>query len=151
MRHVSDIMTAVVATVTAETPIAEAADLMFSRQLTGLPVVDDAGRVIGIITEHDFLTRDDHLHIPSYLNFLTALNGDTHNQAKAEIDKIQALTVGDLMTSSVETVSPDDPVALAAQKLTAEHINPLPVVDDSGYLVGVVSRSDIVKLLNNKN
>ncbi|HRY63199.1 MAG TPA: CBS domain-containing protein [Patescibacteria group bacterium] len=143
-------MTSPVISVTVDTPLAQAADFMIRKNITGLPVIDDQNHVIGIITEHDFLTRDEYIHIPSYLNFLKEFSQDKLGRAKEEVTKIQNLTVGDLMTHPVVTLSPDDQVARAAEIMAQKKINPLPIVDASGCLVGIISRSDIVKLFVNK-
>jgi CBS domain-containing protein len=150
MKQISDIMTTPVIAVKANTLITKVANLMIRNNLTGLPVINDQNQLVGIITEHDFLTREEHIHIPSYLSFLMELGQNRQSPIKNEIKKIQTLTAGDLMTKKVITLKPDDHIVKAAKILTEKKINPLPVVDNGGYLVGIVSRSDIVKLFNIK-
>lgn len=144
MKHVFDIMTKRVITVSPIDPIATAANFMLANGVSGLPVVDNQNHVLGIITEHDFLTHDDHVHIPSYLNFLMGVER-TDNMP----NEIKKITVGDLMTSAVITILPEASIVEAATILSRDKINPLPVVDGDGFLQGIISRSDIVKLFTN--
>lgn len=145
--HTRDIMTKDVISVTIDTSVSEAANLLFDHNLTGMPVVDEDRHVIGMITEYDLLSRGEHIHIPSYMKLLSAFKIAGDKRAiKQEIDKILSLKASDIMTHPVVTVSPDTEVTEAARIFADEHINPLPVVDEHGILVGIVSRADIVKL-----
>lgn len=147
---IQNIMTKETITVTEDTPVFEVAELLFDRNLTGMPVIDSECHVIGIITEYDLLSRSEHIHIPTYIKLLSQFKaaGSESSNIKKEINKIQELEARDVMTKPVVTVSPDTEVAEAARIFTDEHINPLPVVDGQGILVGIISRADIVKLFN---
>jgi CBS domain-containing protein len=142
--RVSEIMTREVITVSPETPIHEVARLIFDRNLTGMPVVDGEGKVVGIITEYDLMSRSEHIHLPTYMNLLGQLGGG-NKQIAGAIEKIQHLEAKDVMTAEVVTVTPYLEVEKAADIFASQHINPLPVVEE-GRLVGIVSRADIVKL-----
>lgn len=149
--HVSEIMTKEVITVTPETPIHEVASLIFDKNLTGMPVIDQFWHVVGIITEYDLMSRSEHIHLPTYLNLLKQLTkGSNTKEISSSIQKIQSLAAKDLMTREVVTVAPETPIEDAAQIFADQHINPLPVVKD-GMLIGIVSRADIVKLFKKGN
>jgi len=149
--QVQDIMTKDVITVTEDTPVFKVAENLFDKGLTGMPVVDDEKHVVGIITEYDLMSREEHIHIPSYMKLWGQfkLAGNKKHEIKHEIDKILHLKAEDIMTRPVVTVSGDTQVAEAARIFADEHINPLPVVDENGVLVGIVSRADVVKLFKN--
>lgn len=133
---VIDLMTTEVATIGADQTIKEAARLMVADRVSGLPVVDDAGRLIGIVTEADFLEREIDKESPS-----GGLLGAVFGAATSHAD---AVTVREVMSSNVVTVAADAKVAEAARLLAANSIKRLPIVDGDGVVVGIISRADIV-------
>lgn len=144
---VRDIMTHDVINVQPDTPVSQIAELLFDKGLTGVPVVDAENHVQGIITEYDLVSRGEHIHIPTYMKLLAQFKAAGDKSAvRHEINKVQSLRASDIMTHPVVTIGPDTEVAEAARIFADEHINPLPVVDTSGVLAGIVSRADIVKL-----
>lgn len=119
-----DIMTSEVITVTPDTPIREAANLMLGNKVSGLPVVNGDGRLVGIITEADFLRLE---------------------VARHEADDPRPVeTVGEVMSPSVLTIGPAHSITDAARIMVVNDINRLPVVDDDGRVLGIVSRLDVV-------
>src|SRR3954447_17475787 len=106
---VSDIMTHPVITVTPETTVAEAAELMLGHRISGLPVVDAAGGVVGIVTEGDLLRRAEtgpERRRARWLEFLVA-----PGRLASEYAHAHGRRVGEVMTDTVLSVAPDDPVA----------------------------------------
>lgn len=146
--QVKEIMTKDVVSVGENTPVGELATILFDKHITGMPVVDENNHVIGIITEYDLLSREEHIHVPSYMKLLGQFKvvGDKKHQIGHEIEQVLNLKASDIMTKPVVTVSPETAVAEAARIFADERINPLPVVDNDGVLAGIVSRADIVKL-----
>ncbi len=144
--QIQDIMTKKVITVQPNTSIYEVARLLFDKNLTGMPVIDDNNQVIGIITEYDLMSRDKHIHIPTFLDLMKEFKIKDDKKIKKKIKEICNLKVCQLMTSPVVTVGPDTEIKQAAQIFTEKHINPLPVVDGNNQLVGIISRADVVKL-----
>jgi CBS domain-containing protein len=146
---VRDIMDPTPATVTPETPVEEVVRLMREHELPGVPVVDDDGRCVGIVTEADLVLPDDQgdLHIPHYVNlfggtvFLEPLSRFEHRLRKAF-----ASDAADMMTRRPDTVGPDTTVRDAARLIHDSGHNRLPVVED-GRLVGVVTRVDVLGAL----
>jgi CBS domain-containing protein len=135
-------MTAEVLTVRPETPIHEAAVLMARRGISGLPVVDDAGRVVGILSEGDLIIRQKPREpLPWWRQFFADAEGLARDYRKAV-----GTTAGEVMTTEVLCIGPEAPVAAAAVILDERRIRRLPVVAD-GRLVGIVSRGDLVRAL----
>lgn len=143
---VKDIMTKEVVTLDPQAPISDAANLLITKRFTGAPVVKD-GALVGIVTEADFFTRDQAVHLPTFLELFTQVKIFKKDEArfKEEFQKFLSTTVKDIMTANVITVTPDTTIEELAVLYTSKHINPIPVVSE-GKLVGIVSRSDIVKI-----
>jgi CBS domain-containing protein len=132
-----DIMTTDVVTVDPETSVKEAANLMSEQDISGLPV---------ILTENDLIIKDKKLHFPEYINVLGGyIYVESYKKFKEEFKKFTAVKVKELMTEDVITVSPDDTIQDLATIMHQENVNRLPVVDNSGQLIGIVTRANIVK------
>jgi len=141
--NVEQVMTRKVITATPATPIHEAAGLMVAHAISGLPVVDGAGRVVGVISEGDLIMRQKgRERVPWWRLFFQ----DGERLAR-EYQKAVGTTVGEVMTPAVISVSPDLPIESAAGILERHHVRRLPVVT-AGRLVGVVSRGDLIKALS---
>jgi len=135
---VAELMTRDVVTVTPETSLKDAASLLSTRKISGVPVVDASGTVIGIFSEADILAKESgERPRGGLLGWL--LEADV-----ALDDKIRARTVGEAMTAPVITIAPNRPVHEAAARMVSESVNRLPVVED-GKLVGIVTRADLVR------
>jgi len=140
--RVEEIMTKDVITVSPKTPIHEAAGLMVDHGVSGLPVVDDAGSVVGIVSEGDLILREKpRERAPWWRLFF----GDAERLAR-EYQKAHGMTVGEVMTRSLIAVSPDFPIESAALILDQHRIRRVPVVAD-GQLLGILSRGDLIKAL----
>ncbi len=130
--------------------IKEAARLMYLNGLSGLPVLDEAEQIVGIVTEQDLVKMEEPIHIPKILSILGAdiyldnpLNGD---EIQKQLEIIEATKIETVMTEKVITVKPDDSIETLAEIFLHKKANPVPVVDN-GKLLGIVSRADIVKLI----
>jgi CBS domain-containing protein len=140
--RVSEVMTREVLTVRPETPIHEAAALMASRGISGLPVVDGEGRVVGILSEGDLIVRQKPREpLPWWRQFFA----DAEALAR-EYRKAVGTTAGDVMTTEALSIDPEAPLAAAALILHERRIRRLPVVAN-GRLAGIVSRGDLVRAL----
>jgi CBS domain-containing protein len=146
---VRDIMDPEPATVRPETPVEEVVATLRKNELPGLPVVDDDGAVVGIVTEADLVLPDDDgdLHIPHYINlFGGTIFLEPLSRFEKRLRKAFASNAADMMTSDPDTVSPDTTVQEAARIIHESGHNRLPVVED-GRLVGVVTRVDVLGAL----
>jgi CBS domain-containing protein len=141
-----DIMTTDLTTVSPGTPIATVAPVMAERGVSGIPVLDSAGRLCGLVTESDIMRRvaAERDKAPGWL---AGLLGDAARLAQ-EYARRHGTSARDVMTPDLETVGPDTPVADVAAALERRRVRRLPVVED-GRLVGVVSRADLLKAVLN--
>jgi CBS domain-containing protein len=144
---VEDIMAKEVITVTEETTLKEAAGLLAKFRIHGLPVVDASNKLIGIVTEGDFFTKDaSNIFLPTFLDFIKSNDSSAANFAQTEeIEKMS--TVGDIMTKDCFFVSPDQSIDTLIAQIKEKSFNSMPVVDGAGTLVGIVSIMDVIKLL----
>lgn len=126
--------------VTAETTgFKELARLLAQHRISALPVVDDAGRLVGVVSEADLLLKE------------TFGLGDNHHlvessRARREHAKAGALLARDLMTSPAVTIRPGAPIVEAARVMHDKAVKRLPVVDEDGRVVGIVTRSDLLQV-----
>src|SRR5947199_7548730 len=127
---VKDVMTTEVVAVTRETTCKEMAAVLRRYRVSALPVVDDAGRVLGVVSEADLLAKE-------------AL-ADPGPAGELVHRKAEGLTAGDLMTSPPVTAAPGDPVEQAARMMHFMRVKRLPVVNSGGQLVGIISRADVL-------
>jgi CBS domain-containing protein len=137
---VEDVMTRDVVTVSPATPIHEAASLMVKHRVSGLPVIDAEGHLVGIISDGDLIVRQRRQkETPWWHLFFT--KGE---QIAREYQRAVGTTVGEVMTQPVVTISPVWGIEVAAAILDHRNFRRLPVVLD-GRLVGIVSRADVIK------
>ena len=136
-----EIMTREVVVVRPDTPLAEVAAAMGNRGVSGVPVVDSAGRVVGVISEKDFLT---HMGVGEPKNFMSLVASCLRSKGCVALP-IKKQTAGDIMSAPAVTVGPDTTVKEIAALFTGQGINRVPVTDADGRLLGMVSRGDLVR------
>ena len=137
--RVDRVMTRQVATVSPETPLKDAAELLTRHGVSGMPVCDADGAVIGVFSEADVLRKVEGAprELPGFLRRLL-------RRVDPDLARIAARTVGEAMTAPAVTVRPTQQVAEAAQIMVERRINRLPVVR-RGELVGIVGRADVLR------
>jgi CBS domain-containing protein len=136
-----EFMTTRVVTVRADTPVHEAIRLMLQHRISGLPVVDDSERLIGIVTEGDFLRRSEtgtERRRPRWLEFLIG-----PGRLADEYTRTHGRRVDEMMTRDVVTAVEDTPIESIAQLMEDRRVKRLPVVRD-GKVVGIVSRANLL-------
>ena len=146
---VKDIMTSPVITIAPHATIRDVAQLMRQHSVSGLPVVDAAGKVVGIVTEIDLITRHAPPRQPQYIPLLWGLipmRLDDYSTYKEQIRHILAVYVEQLMTKDPATVRPDDTIEDAAELMIRPGHHSLPVVEND-KLVGIVTRTDLVRVI----
>ncbi|MEX0620354.1 MAG: CBS domain-containing protein [Solirubrobacterales bacterium] len=150
MTTVADIMDPEPVSVSLETDIRSVIATLQTHDLPGIPVVDETKKVLGIITESDLVISDEDsdFHLPHYVNIMGGivfLESTRHFEERAK--KAFAATAEQMMTPDPLTVGSDEPAEHAARLISKKHHNRLPVVDDEGRLVGVVTRVDVLAAL----
>ena len=137
------------ATVTLDTTAEDVAKLLGEHELHGVPVVNEAGRAVGIVTEDDLVMADEEgdLHIPHYIQLFGGLVFlESTRGFERRLKKAMAATAKDLMTADPTTIEPDADVHEAGRVISSSGHNRLPVVEH-GRLVGVITRADVLRAL----
>lgn len=142
MKTIREIMTTPVQTVREDTPLKDVARLLTENRISGLPVVDAVGAVVGVISEADLLMKAQGADAIHHRRF-ARLFGEGRESA-VQLTKLSAVTAGEAMTTPAVTIGPDRRASAAAALMVAKRINRLPVVDD-GRLVGIITRADLVR------
>jgi CBS domain-containing membrane protein len=142
-----DIMTTAVISVRTDTPLTEVAELMAANRISGLPVLVPDGSVAGVISEKDFLSRLGSGHARTFMAIVSECLHGTGCIAVA----IRAQTARDIMTSPAFTVAEQTTLAEITDLFVRRNINRVPVLDDSGKLIGIVSRGDLIGSLTAKD
>lgn len=147
MVKVKDIMTKEPITVLPDTEIAHATKILLEKRINGLPVVNETGKVVGILCQSDLISQQKKLPIPSLFTFLDGVIPFTSmKQLEKEVHKVTATTVGDLMTRNPVTVRPDTDIETVASLMVEKNFHTLPVLED-GELVGILGKEDILRTL----
>jgi CBS domain-containing protein len=137
---VEDVMTRDVRTVRSSTSLKEAARILAADRISGLPVVDSDGHVVGVLSEADILVKE---------RGQTEERGFFARLFELPIpelaSKLEARNVGEAMSAPALTIGPKRPLSQAAAIMVDEGVNRLPVVDDDGVLIGIVTRADLVR------
>ena len=136
---VGDVMTREVHSVTADSPLDEAAGLLLSSIFTGLPVVDGAGRPIGVLTQGDLIASG---LLPLRLGLLAASDAD---RVAAVMRNLAERRVAEVMTRPAVTMEADRPLTEAVELMLARQLKRLPVVDADGHFRGLISRDSLLR------
>lgn len=146
LKSIAEVMTREPITVKAETPLREAIKILAEKRISGLPVVDDAGNLIGIISETDLMWQQAGVTPPAYfMIFDSVIYLKNPVEYERELHKALGQTVGEVMSEKPVTISPDKPLREAAKIMRDRKIHRLPVVDDSEKVIGMLSLSDIIR------
>ena len=135
---VRDVMTARVVAVRGDTSFKDLAALLGNSRVSAFPVVDETGKVLGVVSEADMLIKEaDQASHPGLFAGL---------RRRQDHERAAAVTAGELMTGCPVTIGPDEPVQQAAFLMYDHGIKRLPVVDGTGHLIGIVSRADVLSV-----
>jgi CBS domain-containing protein len=146
---VSAVMSRDVVTLRPDQSVAEAADMLAGKQIGAAPVVDDSGKLVGLLRDEDLIVSEARLHVPTVITFLGAdlvLPSSLH-RFEHELKKAAGATVADVMTTEFATVKPDDSLEDLAALMHDRDVTHVPVVD-GGKLAGIVARGDLVRFLS---
>ncbi len=135
-------------TVMPSTPISEAVKLLVDRHIGGLPVIDDAGKLVGIISESDLMWREQGVEQPPYMLFLGGViyfqNPLTYDR---DLHKALGQTVGEVMTPHAISITADTTLPEAAKLMHDKKLRRIPVVDDRQHPIGIITEGDIVRAI----
>ena len=145
-KTVADVMSREPIVVRPETSLKEAIQILAQHRISGLPVVDEAGKLVGIISESDLMWQETGVTPPAYIMILDSVIY-LENPAHYERDLHKALgqTVGEVMTTNPISISPEKPLREAAQIMHEKNIRRLPAIDNDGKVIGILTRGDIIR------
>ena len=145
---VSQVMTTDVLTFRPEDTVETAARALSERRLGGAPVVDDDGRLLGLLEDDDLIVQDSRLHFPTVISVLGGYLQLPSSVSRFESDLRKAVgaTVADVMDTGPPTCAEDDTLETVATVMHDRGVSRLPVIRD-GRVVGIVSRGDIVRAI----
>ncbi|MEA5516106.1 CBS domain-containing protein [Nodularia sp. UHCC 0506] len=147
-KTVTDVMSRDPIVVRPETPLKEAIQILAEKRISGIPVVDDGGKLVGIISETDLMWQETGVTPPAYIMFLDSViylqNPGTYER---ELHKALGQTVGEVMSKNPVTISPEKTVKEAAQVMQEQKVHRLPVIDSASQVVGILTRGDIIRAM----
>lgn len=147
MLKAKDIMTKDVITVKPETVIEDLARILMEHKISGAPVVNDEGELIGIVTENDLINQNKRLHIPTVMRLFDAFVVlESPGKMEREIRKMTGRTVNDIYIKSVATVGPETDVEEIATIMSEKKVHLIPVVQDKKIL-GIIGKADLIKAI----
>ena len=147
MLQAKDSMTTAVITVSPDMEIVNAAKILLENRINGAPVIDETGKLVGILCQSDLIAQQKKLPIPSFFTFLDGLIAMTSmKQLEKQVQKIAAVTVAQAMTPDPVTVRPDTDIEAVAALMVDQSFHTIPVVEE-GELLGIVGKEDILKTL----
>lgn len=145
-RPVREIMTTDVVSVTPDTTLEETLLLLSRHHISGVPVVDQEGRLAGLLDDNDLLVGESRLHGPTAVELLGAwipIPGE-RRRYEEEVRRALAYTAGEAMDADPVAVGPEATVEDVATLIVHQHLSRVPVVDEDNRLVGIVTRGDLV-------
>ena len=150
---VKDIMTKDVTSLSPDDGLDKATQLFEDPNHDGFPVINEDGRLVGIVTAYDMVSQSYATHLPSLLHILESLynNKADEKELKEHFEKVKAVKIRDMMNEDPLVVGPDVRVEDLAKEFIEHHrVNPIPVVDADKKLVGIVSRFDLIRFFDQK-
>ena len=147
-KTVADVMTSEVLTVKRETPLKEAIQILADKKISALPVVEESGKLVGILSEGDLMWQESGVEAPPYIMLLDSIiylqNPAQHDK---EIHKALGQTVGEVMSDRPLTIKPEQLVREAARLMHDKKIRRLPVIDEQERVIGIITQGDIVRMM----
>ena len=142
-----DIMTSELITLAPDMDFAAAAKILLDNHINGAPVVDQEGRLLGILCQSDLVAQHKKLQVPALITLLDSyVRLTSAKELEKQARKIAAMTVGEAMTHNPVTVKPDTGIEAIAGLMVDSNLHTLPVVED-GQLVGIIGKEDVLRTL----
>lgn len=143
-----DVMAKDVLTVNETDNIEKVVTILLNNRISGVPVINEDNKVIGVLTEGDLLKKEKEPHVPSYIQVLgSILYVEGVKEYEDDLKKLISSKVSGMMTKKVITVLEDEKIEKVATIMVENRINRVPVTNTEGKLVGIIGRSDLIKLL----
>ncbi len=146
MLTAKEIMTKDVITVRPEATVEELARLLIEHKISGVPVMDDNKKLVGIVTENDLIRKNKRLHIPTVIRLFDAYIMLGSGKAEEEIKKMAATTVDEICTEKVVSINEETSLEDIATIMAEQHVHLLPVLSGS-TVVGIVGKADMVRAM----
>ena len=147
MKKAKDIMSADVITARESMSVKELARLLYENRISGVPVFDDNGKVVGVATESDLIDQNKKVHIPTVVAILDSFVFlENPEKLEKDIKKMAATRVGDICSHELVSVAPETPLDEVATLMAERQVHTLPVMDGE-KLVGVIGKTDIIRTL----
>jgi len=148
MLNAEQIMTHDVHSVTEETAVEALAKLFVDLNKQALPVVDDEGKLVGLVSQNDLIERDKPLHIPTVISlFDWVFYLESEKSFRNDVERMTAKTVGEICRRQVPTCRLDTPMDKVAALMVDEGAHLVPVVDTEERVLGVVARLDLIRIM----
>lgn len=148
LKTVAEVMTHNPIMVNPQTPLKEAIQILAEKRISGLPVINDADKLVGIISETDLMWQETGVTPPAYIMFLDSViylqNPATYDR---DLHKALGQTVGEVMSKNPLTITPDKPIKEAAKIIQEHKVHRLPVLDSTGKVIGILTRGDIIRAM----
>lgn len=147
-KTVADVMSRNLVTIAPEAPLSDVIRLLAEHRISGLPVINGSGKLVGVISETDLMWKETGATPPAYIMFLDSVIY-LENPARYERDlhKVLGQTVADVMSANPITIAPEKSLREAARLMHEQSIHRLPVLDEQEQVVGILTRGDIVRAM----
>ncbi|MBD2120081.1 CBS domain-containing protein [Trichocoleus sp. FACHB-262] len=147
-KTVAEVMSRNPITVKPETPLQEVVQILAERRISGLPVVDQSDKLIGVVSETDLMWQETGATPPAYIMILdSVIYLENPSRYERDLHKALGQTVGEVMSHDPVTTNPDQPLQEAARLMHERSIHRLPVLDATGQVIGILTRGDIVRAM----
>lgn len=150
-KTVAEVMTPNPILAKPDMPLKEAIKILAEQRISGLPVVNEAGKLIGIVSETDILWQESGITPPPYITILdSVIYLENPSRYEKELHKALGQTVEEVMTQGpVATITPDKSLSEAARLLNEKRVHQLPVLDESAQVIGILTCGDIIRTMAN--
>jgi CBS domain-containing protein len=147
MKTARDIMTTNVVTVKKDQPISDLSKLFIENHFNGVPVLDDAGKVIGVVTQSNLIEQNKNLHIPTVIALFDAvLFLESEKKFESDVKKLTGSKIEDIYHKNPITVSPDTELNEITTIMAEKDVHTLPVLEND-KLVGIIGKKDVIRAM----
>ena len=145
MKTASDIMTQDVVTVNKNQPIGDLSKIFIENHFNGVPVLDNTGKVVGVVTQGDLIEQNKNLHIPTVITLFDAvLFLESEKKFEDDLKKLTGSKIEDIYHKNLITVSPDTDLNEIITLMAEKNIHTLPVLDGD-KLIGIIGKRNIIR------